>query len=543
MTRVVARRPTDARPTTDAKELRRFGLPWFRLLRRVTIRLKRNGVAAATVGVTILSLAAKSIAAAREVAVARRFGVGTDIDAFIFTFTIVSIAASVLGGAISTSLIPSLLEAKRSAGIQAVRQLAGRVLNLYVLSAAGLAVLLLALSPLISLTFSGDTASHGLVVHLTLLMVGPAMLAGGLSHYLSTLLNAERHFAAAALSPAAIPLTMLALLVAMPEWRDVRGLAVAAGGGFVLQSVALTVVSYRRRVLPTLAWRRRDPSAAGVMRQCLAAALSSLALTANPIVDMVFAARLGPGNVSVLGYGSRVVAVLLSVLGYAFATTSLPHLASLVSARDTQGLQKACRKMVGGSLLITVPITLLLVLASRPLVDAMYQGGAFTETDAAVVSHVQALYALHLPVFVIGLVFVRLINSLKRNGLLIAIAVPAVAANVLADLVLGNLLGVAGIALATSLVYSFTSVLAYLIASHLLRRQDWGDTTAVGGPLAGNCDPSDGVVSRSGRRAAKGSQPCLLGEVAWVGTLYSHGLRPRPWCAGPLPPNALFHHQ
>lgn len=444
-------------------------------LPRLIIRLTRNRFVASTALVTVLSLVAKSIAAAREVAVARRFGVGADIDAFIFTFTIVSIAASVLGGAISTSLIPSLMEAKAVSGINGARRLAGSVLNRYIAVAIASAVLLLLLSPLLALTFTGDATNSGLVIQLTILLTGPAMLAGGMSHYFSTLLNGERYFAAAALSPSAIPVTMLTLLVAFPELRDVRDLAMAAGGGFVLQSAVLAVVCHRRGVLPAVSWRGSHPDAAGVLRQCVPAALSALALTANPIVDMVFAARLGPGNVSALGYGSRVVTVLLSVLGYAFATTSLPRLSHLASARDKSGMQTACRQMVGASLIVTVPITLLLVLGSRPLVELMYEGGAFTNSDTAVVSHIQALYVLHLPVYVIGLVFVRLINSLKANGLLIAIAVPAVFANVLADIVLGNVLGVAGIALGTSIVYSFTSLLAYWLARRLLRRQPWGD--------------------------------------------------------------------
>lgn len=457
---------------------------------RLVTQEKVKGFAASTAVVTVLSLTAKSIAAGKEVAIARRFGVGVDVDAFMFTFTVVSVAAGVLGGAIGTALIPSLIDAKSSGGIRAARQLAGAVLNSYMGATACLALILLLLSPVLALSSSSDTVGQGLATQVALLLVLPAMLAGGLSHYLSTLLNAERDFATAALSPAAIPLTMLVFLIAMPGWHDVRGLALAAGGGFVLQSVALALVAYRRGLLPTFSWRVRHPSAAGVMRQWLPAALSSVALTANPIVDMVFAARLGPGNVSVLGYGSRVVAVLLSVLGYAFATTSLPQLSHLASARNWTGLRKTCRRMVGGSLLITVPTTVVLVLASRPLVDAMYHGGAFTSADAATVSHVQALYVLHLPVYVIGLVFVRLINSLKRNGLLFAIAVPAVVANIVANVVLGHLLGVAGIALATSVVYSFTSVVAYFIATHLLTRQDSDAATVVHAPLAGT------VISR-----------------------------------------------
>lgn len=433
-----------------------------------------NHLARTTVLITLLSLIGKAIAAGREVAVARRFGVGPDVDAFILAFAVTSIAASVLGGAITTSITPAFIHVHRAEGAHSARQLAGRVLNLYVLAAVAVGVLLVALAPVVSVTFRDDAGGRtSLVVKCIVLLAGPTLLAGGLSYYLSALLNANRYFAVAALSPAIVPLTMLAVLLSQPAFKDISRLAVAAGAGFALQLVILAWASWRRGVLPILSFRTRHRGAADVMRQCFPAALASVVIAANPLVDMIFAARLGAGNVSVFGYGSRLVAVLLSVLGYAFATTSLPHLSRLAATGDSSGLRRACRRLAGGSLFITVPITLLLIVASRPIVDVLYRGGAFTDADADVVSRVQALYVLHLPVFVIGLIFVRLINSLKGNRSLILIAVPAVLVNVSADLVLGKLLGVAGIALATSVVYTFTSVLAYVIARNLLsdRRQ------------------------------------------------------------------------
>jgi putative peptidoglycan lipid II flippase len=446
--------------------------------RRLVAFLQRSHLGRAAVVISALTLITKGIGAGREVAIARRFGVGPDVDAFIFAFTLVSTAASVLGGGIATSLIPAFVTVKRAEGARSARVLAGRVLNLFVLAVGGSALAVTALAPVLALTFQGEVASGSSVVaKLIVLLAGPAILAGSLSHYLGALLNADRYFAAAALSPVAIPLAMLIALVVSPGLRDIMILAGAAAIGFVGQLIILAFVSARRSVLPVLSWRARHSGAADVMRQCMPAALASVVLAANPVIDMMFAARLGPGSVSVLGYGSRVVAVFLSVLGYAFATVSLPHLSRLAAGGDIPGLQNACRHLAKASLLITVPITSLLVVASRPIVDLLYGGGAFTQSDVEVVGHVQALYVLHLPVFIIGLIFIRLINSLRGNRSLTIIAVSAVGVNVVADMVLGSWFGVAGIALSTSVVFTCTSLLAYLIARKLLAQHRLAEAT------------------------------------------------------------------
>lgn len=452
---------------------------WLVLPRDILGRVQRNHIGRATVVITALSLLAKAIAAVREVAVARRFGVGPDVDAFVFAFTVASTAASVLGGGIATSVVPAIIAVKKVDGVESARRLAGRVLNLFIPAATALALLLTASAPVLALAFSDDVGGRPVASKLIVLLAAPAILGGALSHYLSALLNANRYFAAAALSPSAIPISMLLLLIASPDLRDVSGLAVAAAAGFVFQLVLLAWISSRRRVLPVLSWRSRHSGAADVMRQCLPASLASMVLAANPVIDMMFAARLGPGSVSVLGYGSRLVAVFLSVLGYAFATTSLPHLSGLAAGRDTAALRTACRRLTTGSLFVTVPLTLILVVASEPLVELLYRGGAFTQANAKSVSSVQALYALHLPVFIVGIVFIRLINSLKGNRSLTIIAIAAVGTNVVADMVLGSFFGVGGIALSTSVVYVVTSIMAYRIARRLLDQHHLGGPATV----------------------------------------------------------------
>jgi putative peptidoglycan lipid II flippase len=119
-------------------------------------------------------------------------------------------------------------------------------------------------------------------------------------------------------------------------------------------------------------------------------------------------------------------------------------------------------------------LTLLLALASEPLARLFFQRGAFTIGTSQLVGHVQALSLLQIPFSVLLVLVVRIVSSLKVNRLLFHLAVFSLIANVVFDLALMRWLGVAGIALSTTLVHA--SGLAFLTWA-LFRIKPW---TALG---------------------------------------------------------------
>jgi putative peptidoglycan lipid II flippase len=179
---------------------------------------------------------------------------------------------------------------------------------------------------------------------------------------------------------------------------------------------------------------------------------------------------LGAGSVSALNYGTRLVAVILSIGSSSLGTAILPRFSKLAAAGRWQELQAGFRSLAWLSLAVTVPLTLLLALASEPLARLFFQRGAFTIGTSQLVGHVQALSLLQIPFSVLLVLVVRIVSSLKVNRLLFHLAVFSLIANVVFDLALMRWLGVAGIALSTTLVHA--SGLAFLTWA-LFRTKPW----------------------------------------------------------------------
>jgi putative peptidoglycan lipid II flippase len=157
--------------------------------------------------------------------------------------------------------------------------------------------------------------------------------------------------------------------------------------------------------------------------------------------------------VAALNYARKIVSVLIVVGAIPVGTASLPYFSEMVAKGEWESCRHTLRTYARLIALVTVPLTAGLVVFARPLVHAVFERGAFSAHDTALVSRVEAWLALQIPFYVLSSLGVRLVSALKRNALLTALSGANATLNVVLNLVLMRRYGVAGIALSTSIVY------------------------------------------------------------------------------------------
>jgi putative peptidoglycan lipid II flippase len=230
----------------------------------------------------------------------------------------------------------------------------------------------------------------------------------------------------------------------------------------LLESVALGAVLRRNGTALKPNWGGFNDDLRRVSGQIFPLIFGSVFFNSNQIVDQAVAASLGvSGHVAALNFGIRLVAVLISVLSMALSTAVIPYFSKLVSAKDWVQLRSTFRKTVLLSLLGTIPLTMGVVVFSTPIIQVFLQRGAFTSEDTQLVSKIQAFAALQIPFFIAANLGVRLISSLQRNAVLMRISIAGFVVNVVADLLLARVWGVAGIALSTTVVYCFVCLMVF----------------------------------------------------------------------------------
>ena len=183
------------------------------------------------------------------------------------------------------------------------------------------------------------------------------------------------------------------------------------------------------------------------------------------VVDQAMAAMLPAGSVAALSYANKFVGLILAVCAAALSTATLPYFSKMVANHDWNGCRHTLKRYSALVFTAAVPLALFIAVFSRPLIHLLFERGTFTAADTAIVSRVQICYALQVPFYICGMLFVRFLSAMKRNEVLMYGSAINVILNVTLNIVFMKILGLAGIALSTSFVYlmSFLFLGAYSI--------------------------------------------------------------------------------
>jgi putative peptidoglycan lipid II flippase len=169
--------------------------------------------------------------------------------------------------------------------------------------------------------------------------------------------------------------------------------------------------------------------------------------------------------VSWLGYAFRFMQLPLGLFGVAIASATLPSISRSAGAGNFEEFRRTLSKSLGMVFLLTLPSSIGLIVLGNTMIGAIYQGGKFNAHDTQQTALALSCYAIGLAGYsalkVINPAFYALHDA--RTPMLISLL--SIAVNyVSATLLLRDThLGHAGLALSTSAVAIFGSILLFLI--------------------------------------------------------------------------------
>jgi putative peptidoglycan lipid II flippase len=107
------------------------------------------------------------------------------------------------------------------------------------------------------------------------------------------------------------------------------------------------------------------------------------------------------GAVSHLYYADRIYELPLAIVGIAIGVVLLPDVSRHLRAGNDVAVMDSQNRAFEFAMLLTVPAAVALVAAPEPIVQALFQRGAFTAADVAPTAWALAIFALGLPAFVL----------------------------------------------------------------------------------------------------------------------------------------------
>lgn len=437
--------------------------------RSLKARAGKGGLLTTMLTVGSVTLLVKIAAAGKETFVARQLGVGDALDAFLIAYSLPAIAMNIISGSFNSALIPTYIHVQEHGGKSAAQHLFSSVM-LWSIGLLLLVSVMLALSFPLILPFLASSFRPEKLAFTRLLFwaILPIILVTGLATTWAAVLNAEGEFALPASIPLVTSLIVAGFLFLHIPSRGVWGLTAGTLVGACLEASLLGSFLSRRGISLRPRWQGIDADLRQVMSQYAPMAAAALVFSGTSIADQAIAAHLGAGNVAALNYGNKIISLCVGASAMAVSTSVLPHFSRLAALQDWHRLRRDLRLYTVLLLTILIPLALLLILFSVPLVRLVFERGAFTAQDTLLVGHVQACFALQIPFFTIGMMYLRVLSALKISSRNFFISSISVVLNFVLDLVFAKYLGIVGIALSTTVVAMISAGIYYWVVLHAI---------------------------------------------------------------------------
>lgn len=412
----------------------------------------------------------KIIGLFRSRLVAQAFGTSPEFDAFTAANQLPEVFfVLIAGGSLAAAFIPIYSQYLTQESHAESTRLANTVLTLVILLLGGISAVGALFAPWLAqhvLVPDFPPAQQALTAQIMRVILIQTTIFG-IGGVLSSILNSHQHFILPALATLALDIGyFIGLFFFVPE-AGIMGLAwgtVVGGILFVLIQVP-ALARYKVHYRPQLAVRMR-----GIAELVRLMGPRIVMLGVIQIADLVIirlASGLPSGSTSSYFYGYGLMQFPQTLFGTAIALVVFPTLAELYNARDIEGLKRTASNTLAIIWTLTIPAAAATVLLGRPIIETIFQGGAFDADATQMVYAVLAMLSIRIVSESTLEVVARLFYARHNTFVPMLAYLGWFVVTGLASLFLVRQMGVVGLALASAI--GFTALAAVLFE---LNRRD-----------------------------------------------------------------------
>lgn len=410
------------------------------------------GVARNTAIFSIATGLSRVAGLAREILAASYFGTSGAASAFTIAFQLPNLVRGLFAdAALSAAFVPVFAEfleqkKRREAVLLASTLFWIILLVLGILSA----IFILAAGVIIPLFIPGDQFTPQLVdlaVGLSQVLF-PIVVLLGINGLLVGIVNSYHHFTIPALSPLVWNLVIIALLVILrpafdgPEQIYAYAIGVLVGTVIQLLMVIPVLGKIDFRLRFHLNWR--DPGVKRVFVLLVPVTIGLGVINIDLVINSVVGALISESAPRAIDAAFRIYMLPQGIFSVALATVLFPSLSRLVARGDMPGLRRMLGTGTRQNLLLLIPAAAMIMVLASPVVELVYQYGAFNAQSTEEVSTALFWFAFSLPFAGVNLLLTRTFFSLQRPWVPTALAACNLLLNAAVSLALYKPLGIAG---------------------------------------------------------------------------------------------------
>lgn len=412
-------------------------------------------------GITAFS---KVLGFLRDAVLAYFYGANGVSDAYLVAQTIPEFAFSLVIQAIAVGYIPIYMELKKEDdGEKKAKEFTNTLMtDTYLLCLILIIVINIFPRPFVYLFASGFSNETTEIAVMLVRIIVIAMLGKSTVSIIGAFLQANNDFIKNAI--VGIPYDLIIIVsIAVSSFSNVSIL----GWGIVLATLVQAIIvstgtgkyNYHFKTHLDL----KSPYIKKMTKLFLPVCVGVGANQINLIVDRTFASLVAVGGISAMNYANKVSNIMENIIVLSIATVMYPAFSNYVANKEYKLLNETAVETLNMVSVVMAPIAAGTMIFSNEIVTILFGRGAFDQSATHLTVQAMTFYSIGIVFVAWRAILTRVFYSLQKVHLVTINSCIAIGFNVVGNFVLAKPMGIAGLALSTS-ISSFLAVILMLLS-------------------------------------------------------------------------------
>lgn len=402
----------------------------------------------------------------RELALAYYYGATAYADVYLIASSIPTTVLGLMTAGLTTSFIPVYNKVRNDCSEEEANRYTSNLLNI-------LLVLSLILS-LISTVFIEDVVkifasgfkgeTLALAVQFTRYTIW-AMVFTALISVMTGFLQIRQRF----LIPTYLGLIMNLVVIASIFLSDhfknpelmAMGVVVSGALQFLVLYVAQHMLGYRHKAI----FKPTDKHIKYMIYISVPIIIGTSVDQLNSIIDKSIASSVAVGGIAILNYAAKISDSILNIFVTSIATVLFPSLSEVAASGDIPKLRRLSTEAVRYVSILIIPAVVGIMIYAEEIVTIFYGRGQFAQSALDLTTWSLVFYAFGSFAFGLRQIIIRMFYALHDTKTPVYSSIVAVVLNIILNLTLSKIIGIPGLALATSISAYVSVFILFYFAS------------------------------------------------------------------------------
>lgn len=428
----------------------------------------KNNLVKSSAWVTIILVIGYIISFVKEAVIANFYGVSADVDAYTIAITIPVTLFALVSVSIQSIVIPLYSNSLYNEGKEVADKNISNLLSVVSIVALCFIIFCEVFAGIIIKLFAPGFSPETNELASTLLRItAPTILFSIIDKIFIGLLNVHKKFVWPALSVYVLNIGLIVTVVLLHAKLGISAACIGQVIGSCLQVLFMILIGKKVfHFYPVLSFK--DVFIMKAAKQSVPIIWSISIAEINAMINRMVASFLFVGSISALGYASKVNSVMLQFFTQAIATIVYPLYAESSAKKDMVQLGNRVNLTLSIYTFFLIPLMVGVFCFRGELIDVAFSRGAFDQKASDLTKTLLGLYTIGMLFMAFRETVTKVFYSLNDTKTPAKNATLGICLNIILNLSLPFILGVNGLALATSITAMFisTRLLYQLVKKH-----------------------------------------------------------------------------